>query len=290
MIVDRLIKRLKGVRARLDMNRMYAYTHKNKRGGLTGGTVRLGDSTSASFTVSRESTLPTLGYHLAFYRQFESDYHMHLMLGFLGFSTHLSVESPLTRFRKDSILIKGAASRHFEATIVVHPEGRGRYEAILNWSLWGEEAGGLRRLGMNEQHAWMSYSKNLTRLLFGKAERTVAEDYGTEHRTLLFPEGPYDVKVTVQKYKIKRDRGLGNGMTYIAAEIEPLVPVPIPGKGDNGWDCDEDAVYISYIPIEGSHANYHQEAARQFYLKTMEHRIKRGGLNWKPEKREEADA
>lgn len=55
-------------------------------------------------------------------------------------------------------------------------------------------------------------------------------------------------------------------------------PVPVPGKGENSWDCGEDAVYST----SGAH-NTIEKSIGAFVASTLETRKRRGGPNWRPE-------
>lgn len=61
--------------------------------------------------------------------------------------------------------------------------------------------------------------------------------------------------------------------------------IPIPGKGENSWDCDEDAMYASSFPVpyeEGCEEVVHYSVG-QVIDDIYKTRARRGGKNWKPE-------
>ncbi len=59
------------------------------------------------------------------------------------------------------------------------------------------------------------------------------------------------------------------------AEIDPIVPVPIPGKGENSWDCGRDAIYGMHL-AEGAHRGT-EEAIGEFIASTLRLRREREG-------------
>ena len=64
-------------------------------------------------------------------------------------------------------------------------------------------------------------------------------------------------------------------------EITPKKPVPIPGKGENSWDLDEDATYSSTMPVNGRTP---EELIADFKQSNMARRNRYGGNNWLPKK------
>lgn len=58
------------------------------------------------------------------------------------------------------------------------------------------------------------------------------------------------------------------------------IPVPIPGKGENSWDCDEDRMFSMSTGISKTY----QEAALSFMDSCLRTRWKYGGTHWLPEK------
>lgn len=64
------------------------------------------------------------------------------------------------------------------------------------------------------------------------------------------------------------------------AEVDVPGGVPIPGKGENSWDIDDDATFSLVTP-----ASTVEEAVQKFYDTVNERRARYGGRNWTPEKR-----
>jgi hypothetical protein len=60
-------------------------------------------------------------------------------------------------------------------------------------------------------------------------------------------------------------------------------PVPFPGKGENSWDCGEDATHGYYGPAASI-----EDAVGNLVTSTLKRRRKYGGRDWKPEAVREA--
>lgn len=58
--------------------------------------------------------------------------------------------------------------------------------------------------------------------------------------------------------------------------------IPIPGKGENSWDCDDDATFGVTMPLP-EHQNIH-DACKQIAFNALKDREKRAGLSWLPRK------
>lgn len=61
--------------------------------------------------------------------------------------------------------------------------------------------------------------------------------------------------------------------------------VPVEGKGENSWDCDEDATYSMYFPGQPINKKVIScyDAALYFWHSMMKSRERRGSEKWLPE-------
>ncbi|MHC5826003.1 MAG: hypothetical protein ACYT04_61670, partial [Nostoc sp.] len=64
----------------------------------------------------------------------------------------------------------------------------------------------------------------------------------------------------------------------IKCELSPSIPIPIPGKGENSYDIDDDAIYGMTTA-----ANSVDEAIAHLRDDVIETRKRYGGDNWQPE-------
>jgi hypothetical protein len=123
---------------------------------------------------------------------------------------------------------------------------------------------------------WQSFSINPMDILLGRrkhASRTLAK----EMRLLTMPEKAYPVVIELKEDSWKRPRWLWPDK-IVRAHIEIEGGVPVPGKGENSYDCGEDATYGLTCP-----AKSFDEALSKLYATVMQSRERYGGRNWKPE-------
>lgn len=113
--------------------------------------------------------------------------------------------------------------------------------------------------------------------LLGKAAHDRA--FVSEERTVIpMPEKAYPATVKIERASWKRPRWPFTQVIY-SATITPDEGIGIPGKGENGWDLDEDATFQSSAPARTT-----EEAVAHFVQSTLEVRRHRGGKDWTPEK------
>lgn len=93
------------------------------------------------------------------------------------------------------------------------------------------------------------------------------------------PEQRYPVRVQIEECVWKRPR-----WPFPIRRIDATVDVadggcvPIPGKGENSWDCGEDGVYSSGF----SHCPSAQDAVERFAASILKRRQQYGGEDWRP--------
>ncbi len=145
-------------------------------------------------------------------------------------------------------------------------------------------------LGMNPHESsssdpkWQRGCFDFADFLFGKPQ--VTRELLTEERVpLAFPEGVYEATVQLFDATVKRPRSplVKRGRR---ASVAVVGGVPVPGKGENSWDCDEDALHEQW-----TYSSSVAEAVGSFVEAVYESRLKYGGRDWKPkEKSAEAAA
>jgi hypothetical protein len=91
------------------------------------------------------------------------------------------------------------------------------------------------------------------------------------------PEGPYPATVKLNLDTWKRPRWPWP-QTLRRADVETHKPMAIPGKGENSWDCEDDAVFSTYLV-----ASSVGEAVGKVVGSVLKTRHQRGGRNWMPE-------
>jgi len=127
----------------------------------------------------------------------------------------------------------------------------------------------------------------------GKSDYTTKE---IEHKDFILPyyEGNYKIRVFKNNAQWKMRRRLFWFLDINADRYEVKagyvkdgewkdVPIPHEGKGENSWDCDEDATYSICFGIDKKLKGCN-DVALEFWKSTMKDRIRYGGANWLPQK------
>lgn len=129
------------------------------------------------------------------------------------------------------------------------------------------------------RHGW-EWHVYLMDAIFGQRDYTSVET-GRETLTLTMPEGGYRADCTMTRDTWTRPRWPWRpvSLTLDRAHIDFDPPVGIPGKGENGWDCDDDATFSLTTSLK--HGNL-RATLDEFALDTLRTRQHRGGLNWQP--------
>lgn len=126
---------------------------------------------------------------------------------------------------------------------------------------------------------WWDISITPMDVIFGRQQYSTSEK--TEHKafTKNIPETWYELKIETYVATWRRPRWPWWPMTkhINRAEVTPSRPVPIPGKGENAWDMDEDATHGMTLM-----ADTWEEAAQRFEESVMETRAKRASVKWVP--------
>lgn len=118
-------------------------------------------------------------------------------------------------------------------------------------------------------------------VIFGRCKYT-REETARQTRILTMPEGKYQAACVVTHATWRRARWpwwpLTRTRDRLEAEFDP--PVGLPGKGENSYDCDDDATYSVTMPLK--HGDI-QATLNAFALDTLRERQQRGGLTWQPQ-------
>jgi hypothetical protein len=144
------------------------------------------------------------------------------------------------------------------------------FEWALSWRLWVDPMSSSSRTPK-----WRDGYLHFGDLLLGKRKYTC--EYGEWHdATCEMPEGSYTTRVRTMLQEWKRPRWPWPRVRG-GYDIEIPGGVPIPGKGENSWDCGEDAVMAT-----GSNAPTIEEAMKELAASVMETRKRYGGDDWRP--------
>lgn len=114
-------------------------------------------------------------------------------------------------------------------------------------------------------------------ILFGRTNCTT-EQIGAFDAEIGLEEANYPVRVVIERRTWTRPRVPWRRRERVSATVESETGIPIPGKGENGWDCGEDA----YFSI-GTPAATAADAVRYAAAVVLETRERYGGRSWTPQ-------
>lgn len=152
------------------------------------------------------------------------------------------------------------------------------HDGSVWWSFWTDPNSWSSRTPR-----WRQGSFSVLDALLGPQE-TKRETVGEpEVVTIPMPEGNYLGRSTIERCTWKRprwfaERRMSASVTMDPREDERFRPIPTPGKGENSYDLDEDALYSM-----STKARTHGEAVAKVVESVLTTRERRGGLNWRPE-------
>lgn len=127
-----------------------------------------------------------------------------------------------------------------------------------------------------EGNGW-SWTLRVVDILFGE-QKYSGELEATEPAQIQIwmPEGPY--AATFRTYRCQWSRRWWKSPMYWRTEIQIPDGLPFPGKGENSWDCDDDATYGSTSAVSTEWRPAHV-VALDLALETLR---RRGGCEWRP--------
>lgn len=107
-----------------------------------------------------------------------------------------------------------------------------------------------------------------------------SEDIQTVKATVPMPEGTYPATIRLFRSTWKRPRWPFT-RELLRAEVEVEGGIPFPGKGENSWDCGEDATYSIT-----THARTVEAAIAAMVEAVLRNRRRYGGsVDWRPSER-----
>jgi hypothetical protein len=130
---------------------------------------------------------------------------------------------------------------------------------------------------------WRDGSLNLADLFLG-GETLSREPVGEPLEVEIpMPEGVYLGRSTIERLTWRRPRWFLKHASSATVTVDPrdderFAPIPVPGKGETGYDLDEDAIYSS-----SCRASTHHEAVGELVASVLRRRYRYGGTRWRPE-------
>lgn len=121
--------------------------------------------------------------------------------------------------------------------------------------------------------------------LFGTHKHAVERTIATETIVVAMPEASYrgTCRLEVETWKRPRWPWWPSSARHVRAHIDMQEPIPFPGKGENSWDCGEDATHGLTC-----RAGSVPEAIAAITESVLSSRRRNGGSNWVPAKHREA--
>lgn len=157
--------------------------------------------------------------------------------------------------------------------------------SVHDWALWWQLWMPLH-MSRSSDPKWRSGNFQILDAIFGKSKYTKGPASEPEAVLVPMPERNYRGNVVTHQWSSTRPRWpfkfgpevlFCDGVSYTLT-MEPLDRIPYPGKGENSWDCDDDALHS--ISGTGGVANAIADAVRS----VLRSRQKYGGsIRWKPE-------
>lgn len=126
---------------------------------------------------------------------------------------------------------------------------------------------------------WWSFNINFPDLILGGEKRTSHEVLRSGSDTVKMPERDYPAHYEITRTTYKRPRWFRRSVTRI--DIEMDTPIPVPGKGENSWDMEDDAIFSMSVACEGACSV--PDAIARLHDGAMRDRERYGGKGWLPE-------
>lgn len=161
------------------------------------------------------------------------------------------------------------------------------HHGSLWWDFWTSE----EKMTWTKNKSWRKGCWHIVDWVRGK-HKYQRQEMSRNQFYLPFFEGIYNVEViesertdSYQRWFTKRSTAWEVRAGYYNEKGEFIEkPIPVEGKGENSWDCDEDATYSSSFPGQPYNKNVKTpyQAALYFWNSMMKDRERRGGSKWIP--------
>lgn len=134
------------------------------------------------------------------------------------------------------------------------------------WSFWHPTDSWSSKTPKWRNGSWCPLTSILGRWEFSE------EVLGTTQAVVPMPEGTYPATVTMDRATWRRKRFPFISKTMLGAKVEVEGGIGHPGKGENAWDCGDDAIYSI-----SCRAATVEEAIGQMVASVLRNRMKYGG-------------
>jgi hypothetical protein len=136
-----------------------------------------------------------------------------------------------------------APMRHLQGS--EHPRERElslkAHNGLICWNLW------TATMGYNPKAKWREQCWSWKRFIGWTPNHVEWKTLDVVRTVVPMPEGTYDATVEIKRGTWKRRRLFfwWPAIHHFDYDITPDRPIPVPGKGENSWDCGDDAIYSS---------------------------------------------
>jgi hypothetical protein len=150
------------------------------------------------------------------------------------------------------------------------------YDWAFWWNFWRDPMGGWS----SRDPKWHHGSFHIVDFIFGRTKYAERALEGPLQVKIPMPERAYDATLEIQERTWRRKRWPGVWRRWLAADFDSKQdPIPSPGKGENSWDCGEDATYGLSTPCPTGRV---EDAIGAYVATVMNNRRRHGSLNWAP--------
>lgn len=177
-----------------------------------------------------------------------------------GLSLYFTLES----YRKLGDLTKRIGHRQFR--IATH-----------DGAFWWETPLADPNGGPSDEPWYVRGSIHVVDLLLGKPETKVIKTEGPTRVEINMPEGVYTGTCEIERRLIGRSRWFSTPQTIARIGLDAPHGIPFPGKGENSYDLDDDAIYTF-----STEARSPADAVGQLVGRVLHLRWSRGGKSWRP--------
>lgn len=189
------------------------------------------------------------------------------------FSLYLNFETRWAQWISERLTQAGAYEDRSVAFHVCRTDGSAMdLPGQLRWNLWTPDS-----MWSSKTPRWRNGHFHWADVVLGRVDYT-DRTIDTVDVIVPMPEGTYAGTVKVFESTWRRRRFPFLSMSMRRTTVDVPEGVPHPGKGENAWDCGEDATYSLTSP-----ATTPSEAVGVLVASVLERRQRYGGKNWRPE-------
>lgn len=165
------------------------------------------------------------------------------------------------------------ARKNREISLRYYPksEGVGEDFGYFSWRLWTDPDS-----WSSSTPRWRDGMFRIAEFIFGPHGCKKEQTGDVQTVEIKMPEGSYTAKCTPERATWYWPR-FKKSIVQHYIEVEVDGGIPVPGKGESGWDCGDDAIIATGFCTDSV-----QKAAQLFAARVMETREKYASRSWTP--------